>query len=223
MNKNVIQNTYWSKAVLPKFELGNGNFEDGYNLIILFGLRLEVQVCSGEHCNNAGNDDFSHPLESNRIQNCYDIDDDSTENICLNCRSAGLAAGSLSVFTLVLVLAALGLNAARFVEGIDGSMIKYIGIGLHGGVMLLSFLAITIYGLQCYQNIVDYYEYRANDDFINQSDITYSLGPGYVLLLVAMVLQPVSMVLLFLVPEGDQGSEGGLAKQEASNTEKDAM
>ena len=215
MNKQVVQNTYWSKAALPKLKINN-DYLDGYNIVVLYGLRLMVQVCSGEHCNNAGDDDFSHPLESNRIQDCYsNTDDDIAEDLCLNCRSAGLAAGSLSVFTLVAMLVALALTAARFAEGVDSVVIKYSGIGMHGAVMLLSFLALAIYGGQCYQNIVDY-DY-VGDDFINDNDINYSLGPGFALLLVAMLLQPVSMILSALVPEG---SEGGLAKQEASSSEK---
>ena len=224
MNKDVIQHFYWAKSALPKLQI-NDETLNGYNVDELWGLRLVVEVCDGKHCNNKGDDDISHPVESDRIQNCYNEDDQNGEDLCLDCRNAGLAAGGLLTFSLIFITTAISLSAVRFTEKQDNIVTKYAGIILHFAVLLLTFLTLAIYGAHCYESLQKNLYAGDHDDYIDNDEIDFSLGPGFILLTVAMLLQPMTMFFLFLAKvggdgdgiEGGEGSGVAMSQQEVRN------
>lgn len=216
MNSDVVQNTYWSGANLPKLSI-QGTTLDQFNLEYKYGLRLEVQLCDGNRCNDKGDDDIAKSESSYRIQSCDDYDDDSTGNersVCFKCRNGGLAAGSLAIFALLFVTILIGMVGARFAA--DSAIMKFSSMGMAGAVLLFSFLAVAVYGGQCYQYRVD--ERFADDDVVDADDIDWYLGPGMIMLIVVMLFQPIVMVLLFFASsdnegDGEKGGGGAMANQ----------
>lgn len=203
MNSDVIRSTYWAAANLPKPVLEGYGTIDEFHLKYRFGLRLVVQLCDGNRCNGEG-DDFVEPEESSRLQSCYDVDDDNGQDLCLLCRTAGLVAGSLVIVALFLTVILLGAVIARCIS--DNIITKCTTIGVAGGGWVLSFVALAVYGGQCYQKLID--DQFKDDDFVDKDDVNYFLGPGYFTLIVAMVLHAILIVLLFFVPiERDSTAE----------------
>lgn len=206
LNQGVVQNTYWAGANLPDFEVNDDYKVDGLNVILDYGLRLVVGLCDGKRCSGDG-DDIYDGIKSTRLQNCYDYGQDTQQDTCLMCRDAGLAAGALVILDLVSVLVLMGLVGFRFFQDNDNAMIKYASIAMSGVVMLFAFLAITVYGGQCYTRLTT--KQFADDDHIDQDNIDWYVGPGFVVLLVAMIFQPGTMLCLFITPCGDEGQARG--------------
>ena len=174
---------------------------------------MYVQKCDGKFCNDKG-DDFIEDIADYRFENC-DSDNGDEEDVCNGCRSAGRAAGALCALALVFIVAAIGLNGARFAA--DSTAIKYTTVAMNFCTMVIAFLALVVWGVECYDEARDKFlegdVYADNNNFaalnFDTDEIRWSLGPGSIVLITAMLLQPVSVFLLVMAPAQEEDPSAG--------------
>ena len=218
LNKSVVRNTYWATADLPRPEVGNDKLD--LNIKQRYGLRLMVQMCDGSYCNDKG-DDLVEPYQAFRYENCIS-DDDNAEKVCYDCRDAGLSAGSMVIIALFIIVASLGLDTARL--GSDSYALKMWGIFIHFAVAIVAFIAVAVWGGQCYQGLQDHLlagNSSNGDDYIDDSNIKFYIGPGMALMITTLLIQPVIVVALYLA-DSQIGSANSEGDQKAPVAEKEA-
>ena len=203
---------------------------------------MYVEKCDGDLCEKeVVTDDLpltvsnSDEEKSIRFESC-EVDDDSFEDICYDCRNSGRATGGMCIIAFFLILAAIGLNGVRFTDN-DSTAIKFVGIGVHSAILIFSLMALAVWGGQCYQSLRDNYldsevvleyngipydEYKAEFD---TDHIKWAWGPAPILLCFVLGFQPVIMLLLILTPTGTEeggDSGGGRNKEPVPVTEEGA-
>lgn len=214
-NQGAVRSAYFAKANQPTWQFKVNGVTlgiSGFNIDVLYGLRLYTVVCDGSRCNDKG-DDIIEPVSSYRWQNC-DYDDDegpfADHTVCYDCRAAGLATGAFIILSLFVAVPAVVVMAARFSTKVDNVFLRIAGVAMHLVIFVFELVAISIYGGLCYKNLGDLYD---GDDIVDAGDVDYSLGPGMIACIVVLLFQPFLIVFHAATPHNDDsdGNNGNNA------------
>ncbi|CAM9291643.1 unnamed protein product, partial [Ectocarpus fasciculatus] len=114
------------------------------------------------------------------------------DSYCEDCKDATASSVSTAIMSLVTCFPTLATDVQRSTRKGDLNCQKFMALltGFIGTITTLS--ALSAYAEGCYKELPD-------TDF-NGDDITWSLGPGFSMLMLATILKPIDVILHLLLP-----------------------
>jgi len=181
-----IQNVAWAVGELPndhKIYVGLSSFvvcEDGSN--------CESYEWNSDTC--PSNVDTTNATSS---VNSTGVDTSSAGSYCSDCETACQSTYMVAIMALVTSIPQLTTDIQRStIEG-DVNCQKFLGIftGLLGTATTLASLSTFADG--CHANLPE-------GDFLNMGEVSWALGPSFVILLLATLLKPLDVIFHCIVP-----------------------